>query len=329
MPFRYSAFSIFVLSIIMIVSVVNSTPVPALDLDKLTDDASLIVQGEASAVRDDTINGVRNRLGKIHPDHFLKGAARSDSLDFRLPVLEGRAVWDPARDHNYGVFFLKPSPSGNFEFADPYYPFLPSFKGEPPTGGAPIDRVVSALSNVLWSGTSTPSQRMAAIFVVSRSKGLASTAALRNAMKDLSPEVQLSAAGALLERNDLTGLNLVVRALTHGSPDTSSPIYHNVLYAMSEGLKNPEVVPALEALLSSGNPEIRRAAASALMHTHSQHAIDPLLTSLEDSDFQTQYYSAVGLAEITGQMDWRPNEDNFRTDRVKYLKHWREWASSR
>jgi HEAT repeat protein len=65
------------------------------------------------------------------------------------------------------------------------------------------------------------------------------------------------------------------------------------------------------------------------MHTGSNSAIDPLLSALDDLDPMVRYYSVVGLAEITGQTDWRPNIDDFTSDPNRYLKHWHEWSQNR
>jgi hypothetical protein len=36
-----------------------------------------------------------------------------------------------------------------------------------------------------------------------------------------------------------------------------------------------------------------------------------------------RYYTVVGLAQITGESDWRPTMEQFRTNENKYLDHWR------
>jgi hypothetical protein len=319
------------------VIVVRAIIVPTLDLDALTADATIIALGEVTSIKqigsedvsfNDTLIKTRVEMATIRVDQILKGTAPTGVLVVRFHLSETPVGWGGIASLAYGVFFLKSGRSEAAEFTNLYYPLVLSVPGAAVNGDRPIDRVVSAVGRVLESTHSTASERMNAVFTLSRSKSAASTAALRAALRNPSVEGRLSAAGALLERNDITGLDLTADSLLHGSPDTSLPLYHNVLYGISEGVKDVHAVPVLKTLLDSRDSEIRRAAASALMHTQSQDAIGPLLTTLQDSDFDTRYYSAVGLAEITGQTDWRPNEEDFRSDQAKYLKHWREWASS-
>ena len=336
MRLRFFAACIFLLST-AVVLLVNATPVPTLDLDKLTNEATLIALGKVTALKetgkdevrfDSTILKVKVEIGVIHVEQFLKGSSTS-ALTFKSFSSEAPIGWGAVENQAYGIFFLKPGSDGTFEFANLYYPSLPTTQGPTPSGDGPIDRVVSAINNTLKSPSSTPSQKLTAVFFLSRSKSPASSIALRaTALNDPSSEIRLGGAGALLERNDTSGLDLVVKALSHRTFDSSAPLYHNLIFAISEGVKDAHAIPYLKELLASPAPEVRRAAASALMHTQAPEAIEPLLVTLEDPDFETRYYSAVGLAEITGQLDWRPSDTQFRTSQAKYLKHWREWAGN-
>jgi hypothetical protein len=49
---------------------------------------------------------------------------------------------------------------------------------------------------------------------------------------------------------------------------------------------------------------------------------------LGDSDTKVRYFSVVGLAEITGQLEWRPNPDDFAASSTKYLNHWIAWGAA-
>ena len=317
----------------------EATLVPALDLDKLTDDASLIVLGEVSGVKEIgeeylQLSGgsVKAHIeeGEIRPDRILKGDAKSTLLNFQYYETSTFVGFRSVAGQQYGVYFFRPGRGGRLEFVSPYYPSVPSVRGAVPVGATPIDRVVSALGAVLRSEGSRPDEKAWVVFVLSRSRSSSSLAVLRGAVAPDNPTaVRLAAAGALLERDDLTGLSLVVGALSDGVPDTSTPLTHNLVYAVSEGIRDARAIPALKKLIVSVSPEVRRAAASALMHTQSPEATDALLKALGDTDFKARYYSAVGLAEITEQMDWRPNEEVFRADEARYVKHWREWAGGR
>jgi HEAT repeat protein len=140
--------------------------------------------------------------------------------------------------------------------------------------------------------------------------------------------LRLAVAGALLARNDILALPEVESALLHPAPTAPPYLLHNLNYAISEGVKDQAAIPALARLLRASQPETRRAAASALMHTGTAACIPALLSGLSDPDMHVRYYGAVGLAEITGQLEWRPNMDDFMSHEQRYLSHWREWARS-
>ena len=55
-------------------------------------------------------------------------------------------------------------------------------------------------------------------------------------------------------------------------------------------LTDPKAVPKLVKLLKSPSAEIRRAAAEGLWRTHSQEAVAPLLSMLDDPDRKVRYY---------------------------------------
>jgi HEAT repeat protein len=85
----------------------------------------------------------------------------------------------------------------------------------------------------------------------------------------------------------------------------------------------------LVRLLKSPSAEIRSAAAEGLWRTRSQEAVVPLLSMLVDPDAKVRYFSVVGLAEITGQLEWRPNPDDFAASGKNYVQHWIEWGRNR
>ena len=88
-------------------------------------------------------------------------------------------------------------------------------------------------------------------------------------------------------------------------------------------------MPSLTRLLGAQETETRRAAAAALAHSGSRAALEPLSLALNDADAQVRYNAVVGLADLTGQSDWRPNMDVFQSEEDKYLAHWKDWALKR
>lgn len=316
--------------------VVYSVPIPVLDLDALTSESSLIVTGQVTSLNEIgkskvPFNGsdveVRVEAGTVQVDKVLKGNPSTEDVKFLAYVNGENVGWRSIRTYSYSIFFLKPDSSGNLVFTSPYYPFLPTFPGSAANTPNAIDRVVGAIKNVLSSPQASPSEKTTAIFFLSRSQSPAATAALQFALGQPQREVQLAAAGDLLQRNDLSGLELAKDALL--KPESISPVMsHNLAFDISFGLRDTKAIPSITQLLSSSDPEVRRAVASSLMHMESPEAVTSLKSLLDDSDFEARYYAVVGLARVTSQTDWSPGMEQFRTNESKYLEHWRNWTPS-
>lgn len=324
--------------IILLFSVLaRSRPGPILDVDELTKKADLIVVGQVTSVREigkevfQTENErvpVRIMLGELRVDRVLKGTSDASSLRFRFLRPETFIGWRGVQPHSYRVFFLKVS-GGDLEFFSPYYPSLVAVPGVPAEGSSAVERVVGQLGAVLLSPITSTDQKQEAIYALSRTKSPLATELLRSGLQEKDVLVKVSVTGALLERNEISGLHLAEKALLNPRPDIPRYLLHNLSYGIAEGVKDEKAIPSLTTLLNASTPEVRRAAASALWHTGSRSAIDPLLSALGDSDLEVRYYSVVGLAEITGQSEWRPNMDDFLSDQQRYLNHWRDWARNR
>ena len=316
-------------------SVTQGVPAPGLDLDKLTQDSEVIVKGQVISLQEGaTVEvtddgprfGARKMTAIVKSEQVLKGEIDLSQISIEFLLPEAFRGWKSVGLHEYEVFFLRKGGQHEFEFTSHYYPAVLAIHDIFATGPTAIDRVVAAINGVIGSEDSTAEQKLAAVYLLSRSRSTVSTAALSSSLNSNSLDLRLSAAGALLERNDTRGLPAATEALLDESIRMPDAVKENLLYAISQGLKDPKAIPNLKKLLDSGDSKVRRAAASALMHTRSPDAIAPLMSALSDSDFETQYYGVVGLAEISGQMDWRPTLEDFRSDPQKYLKHWREWA---
>jgi HEAT repeats len=329
---------VFSLMVFVSVAVIRlvSMPGPTLNLDNLTRDSTTIVTGEIVSLNETgktkiQYNGseldVLVQTGLIRADQILKGDRPSRPLTFQTYVAETPIGWASPRTNLYSVFFLQADSSGNNHFTSLYYPAFPAIPAVS-TEGADIDKVIAAISGPVSSQQTTLNEKTNAIFLMSRSKSAAATSALREALKNSIQEVQLSAAGALLERNDTTGLDSVKEALLQEPQGQSNVLRHNLTVAVAQGLHDPKAIPALRQLAASTDATVRRAAASSLMHMRSPEAIASLKSLLDDTDFEARYYAVVGLAETTNHVDWRPNMDVFRADEDKYLRHWRNWSEN-
>ena len=318
----------------------ESWPGPALDLDKLTADASLVAIGQITSVREvektivqfgDRTFTARAMVAELHVDHVLKGATEgaSASLTFHFVLPDKFIGWRSVTPMSYRIFFLAGS-SGELRLANPYYPSVVAIPaGRDIQEGTAIERVIDQLGAVLESTKTPVEERREAVFALSRTTSPAAIRALRRVPEVKNVTLRLSVAAALLEHNDISTLQVAEDTLLKPDPTLSPDLLHNLTYAISVGVKDEQAVPSLTRLLHASTIETRRAAGSALMHVGSSSCIDPLLSVLSDSDLEVRYYSVVGLAEITGQTDWRPNMDDFASDQQRYLNHWRDWSRNR
>jgi hypothetical protein len=314
-------------------------PGPVMNLDQLTAEANLIVVGQATLVEEvarttvefgDRIFAARAMTVELRVDKILKGSMKGSplSLQFHFSLPDQFIGWRSVTPLSYRVFFLTES-SGELKMTNPYFPSVPALEGAALQEGAPIERVIDQLGAVLLSPKASVDQKQEATFALSRTQDPAAIRALTQASDQKDMRLRASAAAALLEHNDISTLQFAEDNLLQPAPTLSPELLHNLCYAISDGVKDGRAVPSLTRLLRASNVEARRAAASALMHTGSKSSIDALLSALSDSDTEVRYYSVVGLAEITGQADWRPNMEDFASDPKKYLDHWREFSLTR
>ncbi len=124
----------------------------------------------------------------------------------------------------------------------------------------------------------------------------------------------------------MSALPAAEEALLHPDTNLSPELLHNVRAGIRLGVKDEAAVPSLARILSAGDTEARRAAVEALRNTNSPSAIAALAKALEDADTDVRYVAVIGLAEITGQNEWRPGPDEFAEDDARYLRYWRDWA---
>jgi hypothetical protein len=323
---------------VLIVSSAVAVGVSALDLDTLTHDSDLIVVGQVMSVHkvDTTHVTVFSQeyraqvlAGLVHVDRILKGAVPSQTVSFRFYVPETFVGWQSVTPNTYAALFFKSGVNGELEFTNPYYPSVPALPGSSTSGATAIDQVLETLQAVIYAPNGTLNQKMTALQVMSYSKSGTSTALLRSALNHPEEYLRLEAATALVERNDSSGLTLIVNALMQEPSRIPDGMRQSLAANIATWLTDPKAVPGLARLLKSASAETRRAATEGLWRTHSQEAIVPLLSVLNDADAKVRYFSVVGLAEITGQLEWRPNTDNFNANPRKYLDHWNDWARNR
>jgi len=317
-----------------LVTVCNGTAAHFIDVTGLVESSDLIVSGRITSVdeRGPTIIELPGQTasGKafsavIKVDRALKGIPESPSVLFVFFIPDSRSAFRPIRAGQYGMFFLQHGTSG-YSVSDPLYPFLPAMGNVHQSAGVPLDRVIAELGEVLTRGQSPGAESFSALDALGTIQGKSATETLRNALQTSSGELQLRIASKLVARNDITGLDVVARALL--DPTQSHSYLLAYLAGSLGGLKDPRSVPTLKRLVETDNPYIVKGSAIALRQSGSVDALLPLSRLLNNSDEQVRYYAVVGLGEITKQDEWTPAFDEFHSREGYYISYWRQWASA-
>jgi hypothetical protein len=270
----------------------------------------------------------------LHVDRVLKTAgaiiSSSENMTIHCYAPQSFIGWPPVRLHFYGLYFLKfDGSSRTIGFTDPIYPFVPALPQTRLSGSNSNEQVVNEISSFLYVKGIPLNDQMAALAYLGHSRSQYAASALRTALSSNAQELRYIAADKLIERNDISGLPVAKAALLHWALDTPDVLVENMSNAIGIGFKDPDAIKDLTELLNARSPNVRRNTALALVHTQSQQALIPLLSALNDSDHEVSYYGAIGLAEISGQLDWRPSMGEFDADPVKYKEHWSEWERLR
>jgi len=324
---------------IVVATSLCSTVIPGLNLAALTDSSDLIIAGQVLALKEAghgivRVNGKQfssiRMLATIHVDQVLKGSFGSPRLEvgFDLPISPaGSMGYRGVPAGAYRLVFLRGS-TPKYELANPFYPSVVASPGFATLEANVMKRVIGQIAAVLESPTTTDAEKLEAMSTLYRVNDPLITSGLRRALKHKSEVVRLSAVAELLNRNDISVLPIAVDALLHPKTDLPEYVRQNLSAAIGASAANDEAITTISQLLQAANPDIRRNAASALRNTSSKAAIGPLVLTLSDRDFQVRYYGVIGLAEITGQNEWRPLIEDFQTNEARYLKHWKNWAQA-
>jgi hypothetical protein len=235
----------------------------------------------------------------------------------------------------YRVVFLKKTQTG-YSFVSPYHVSLPAG----PTSCRPhwgIDlgqdayhEVLQKVLDVLCTPSGVEEKRLA---VESLNWGEDSSAAafLRAAMNlpdvKADPILRTSIIGDLLRWKDLTVLSLAEDDLFLSS-HTEGYLKSNLLLAASS--LDPQIsVPLLTRALRLPEPEARLGAARFLEYTHSDTALDGLLSALDDPDRDVQFAVMQSLGNLTSQHQWRPQTTETDAAWFAFVQHWHEFGAQR
>jgi hypothetical protein len=313
-------------------SLVFGQPVPALDVTELVRNSEVIAVGAVQSVSDQGMTFIdvqgqrtkaRSLTAEMLVDQTLKGTTDRVTVHVRFVAPEVQVGYRTVSPSSYRLVFLKRQREW-YEFVSPYYPALLAVPMPTIEGADPAVKVGAAIAAVIESPSTSPTEKRAAIFQLSRLNSSISIGALRRALDQSNEDVRLSAAAALLELNDVSGLPAAEKALLGDQNALNDAIAHNLRHGLSEGLTAEGAIPALARLLTSSDNRTRRAAASGLRRTRSPSALQVLATALDDADWEVRYYAVIGLAEISGENAWRPDVDTFRRSEERYVSYWKE-----
>jgi len=319
--------------------VVSAWPagIPQLNLADLVTRADLVVTGRIDRIdpqQGSAFDGSRRSEEKsalLSVDHVLKGPPTVGDVSVSFVVRHNPAGgngYASVTTGEYRVFFLKDS-GDHYEFVSPYYPFLPAAPGSSVKGTTAEERVLWQMAQALESPDVSSGRKERLLFELQDTQSGILTEALRNSLQTADRKLQLAVAVALLERNDLSAINLAEAALIQPPLDVPRYVITNLSSAIERGVKDPVAIPALASIAQKATDvESRRAAMYALRRTNSPMAIAPLARGLSDPDFEVRYYAVVGLADISGQPKWRPLREQFQAEENRYLSFWRDWSQA-
>jgi len=313
-----------------------STISAPLNVSALTDNADLVVIGTVSAIWEEGSTTIKSERYPIHARQMtallnvkstLKGRADNSTLNFNFFITEMPVGYRGIPTDQILTFFLRETSPQEYALLDPHYPFIVASEGVPPADGRPLDKIVANLAQLLVTQDTPVENRMEAIRALKSVRTEAATAALRQGTEEQNASVRLEAAAALLNRNDISALDMVTKSLAESSQDVNDSVREDVIYAL-DGIKDPKAAPALARLLTMSDVRIRCGAAAALRHTDSPEAASALAGALDDNDQQVRYSAVAGLAEFTGEREGMPSIELFKKNERHYLTHWHERAAN-
>jgi hypothetical protein len=329
---------ILALILIFVCSSAPAGPIPALNLSELVGNADLIAIGQVSGIQQlerTNINiqgqsvAARRMSAVLEASRILKGSSDNLTLTFEFVIPQAPLGYAGIDASQFGMFFLRREPGRGYVVLNPYYPFLVASRKAPATEGSALNRVVGEIAQVLLTPGSSTDEQQHALDVLARVETGLATSAIRIAAQNADTPIRLQAVALLIRRNDISMLGGVEDVILHPPQGLGEGVLRTLTFAIRDGVKDPEAIPALTRLLVGGDVETRRAAAAALRHTGSDTAVKALSTALEDSDREVRYHAVLGLAQITGLDEWGPSLELFDRDEERYLAHWRAWVKSK
>jgi hypothetical protein len=247
-----------------------------------------------------------------------------EKVSVSLRTIDGRAAAPDLRGAEIGkyrLFFIRRS-AGGWAPADANWLSVPGSRGfRPARGKTAVQAVFDNLAAVIRTGDLSDTLEAIALTRHYNRPELLDACAQR--LGDPEAAVRLECAAVLVRRNDERALPVLKQVLPR-LQDDSWPHNLNLAYAVRDGLSDPRVAPLLMEVYGKrdSSDATRVAVVSALGRMKEPGVAQVLVRALRDSARDVRYAAAVGLADITGQPQWRPSIDEFRFDERKYVAHW-------
>ena len=303
----------------------------AADSVAIVDIGSVVSVGQSQAQIQGITVPVDRFIATARVMRVLKGADTPATIQVRFilpnsnaPVVKYRAVTEGTSR----LVFLKQS-GGNYDFADPYYPSVPASTTDRSTSEPePLGNVIMAVAAVVQSSGTSAQEKIEAIIALRTARSPSIIPAFRRSLglPDAAANTELRGylLAELVSHGDASVLSVIKGILMNPHPGFPDHIVHNLSYALSK-VQDADAGPELATFLSAPKVETRRYAAEGLRNLGAQ-GIPALVQAVDNTDESVRYSAVIGLADATGQGDWRPSLDEFRSNQEKYLAYWRTWA---
>ncbi len=311
-------------------------PIPSLSLKNLSDNSDLIIVAyTGSSRRIETATKVINShlfegwivAMPLKAIETLKGTAPGLSIEIQyfVPDSPGGSIgFRSIPEDQFRLLFLRYNGDA-YTLTSPYYPSLPAVQSVHIWAETCFPR------SFLWSvkPSNLPMKvrklRREAIWNLSGHKQPCIQSSLKSAFTSQDKDLRLTAAAALLQRNDVSVLPDVLRQIRDLPQE--SYLRWNALFAIRDGVSDEKATNYLIVMLQADDPLERRSAASALRRIGNRRAEIALAKALDDTDKDTRFVAVSGLSRIANIPSEEPSLQDFNENETPYIIFWKNWSA--
>lgn len=314
------------------VTACRASPIPALDLRAMANDASVVVLANVSSVhKAGTLSvNVHGRsydatefraVLKVHK--VLKGEASPElRIRYFLPTIP--VGWEGIQEHDTALFFFSRR-GEDLLFTDPYHPMIPASESAECGRGETYEGILGCIRGAALDRTAPLQRRLDALWTLSKIDQQASAGSSHELLADENKQIRYAAAALLISKGDSRALATICSEL-YEVRQPSGPALGLLLHSLSQSTLPPDAVPHLSSLLLNGTAEVRSAAALALRNVNSSSAIEVLIRTLDYPNSDVQFNVMLALAHITKQYNLGVLREDFLANPTLYINAWKKWA---